>query len=134
MIAMWVIWFLAIYGLSTILIDLMKHWNQYYHQVREVNIHLLVFNSETRLEDTIRSLSSLSQLEGRPIHLTVYDFGSTDHTAQMIDYLQRYNPYLIEKISILDQNQVQEDLQKAVTTIDLRQGLGPRDSSGAVVV
>ena len=134
MIAMWVIWFLAIYGLSTILIDLMKHWNQYYHQVREVNIHLLVFNSETCLEDTIRSLSSLSRLEGRPIHLTVYDFGSTDHTAQMIDYLQRYNPYLIEKITILDQNQVQEDLQKAVTTIDLRQGLGPRDSSGAVVV
>jgi hypothetical protein len=122
-IAMWVMWFLAIYGLSAILIDLCKRWNAFGQQFQELKVQMLVYNSETNLEGAVRSIVSVSRLEGRPVHLTVYDFGSTDNTAKILEHLETYYPYLLQQVTVVSQ----EEVQKTDHTIDLRQGFCPAE-------
>lgn len=128
MIAMWVIWLLAIYGLSTILIHLLIRWNPYVKQGEEqLHVHLLLYNSETCLEGSIRSLVNLSRLKGQPLHLIVYDFGSTDNTVKILDTMQKEYPFLFEQVQMINREPLQlisaDEKQHPLLTIDLRQGL-----------
>ncbi|WP_240675890.1 glycosyltransferase [Ammoniphilus sp. CFH 90114] len=126
---MWVIWLLAIYGLSTILVHLFVRWNEYFVQGEdELRVHLLLYNSEKCLEGSIRSLVHLSRLKGQPLQLIVYDFGSTDNTVKMLETLQKENPFLFDQVEILNRGpfhlvSMEEEQSQARLTIDLRQGL-----------
>lgn len=132
MIAMLVIGLLATYGLTTILAHLMIRWNPYYKQNDdELHVHLHVYNSETCLEGAIRSLVHLSRIQGRPLHMIVYDYGSTDSTAQILGTLQKETPFLFDQVEVVTSGQiswVSVDQEVVVTpsfmTIDLRQGFG----------
>lgn len=129
MIAMWVIWLLAIYGLTTILIHLFMRWNTFYEQEQEeLRVHLLLYNSEKCLEGAIRSLVHLSHLRGQPLHLIAYDFGSTDNTVKILNALQKENPFLFDQVQISNRGPfslvtMDEEESQRLKTIDLRQGL-----------
>lgn len=130
MIATWVIWLFAIYGVSAILVHLFIRWNQYSKEgERELRVHLLVYNSEQCLEGSIRSLVNLSRLKGLPLHLVVYDFGSTDNTGKILDTLQKEHPFLFDHIEIVNRSpyqllSIEDSPTQPLLTIDLREGLG----------
>ncbi len=129
MIAMLVIWLLAIYGLTTILTHLMMRWNPYYKQGDdELRVHLHVYNSETCLEGAIRSLVHLSHTQGRPLHMIVYDYGSTDSSEQILGALQKETPFLFDQVEVVSRGQislvsVDQEEPSSHMTVDLRQGL-----------
>jgi hypothetical protein len=127
-IGWWMTCILAIYGLCTILIQLLKRWNKYYANLEVMHVQLLLHNSESSLEGVVRSLVQLSLLEGRPLHLIVYDYGSTDNTTKILTTIQKTNPFLFEQIhrGSFRRPQLQwvnaEHISTPPLTIDLRQG------------
>jgi hypothetical protein len=128
-ISSWVTWLLAIYGVCTILIQFMRRFNKYYSNLEILRVQLLLYNSESSIEGVIRSLINLSHLEGRPLHLMVYDYGSTDSTKDILETLQKVNPFLFEQIHVGSTGKYHihfvtvEEVSSAPMTIDLRQGL-----------
>ena len=130
MIATWVTWLLAIYGLAAILIQFFKKMNKYYDQVATLQVKLLVYNSETCLEGAVRSLANLSRLDGRPIQMLVYDFGSTDSTAEILYNLEKDHPFLFQHIDVITTEiqpyslvSMEDKIGQSSVIIDLRQNL-----------
>lgn len=129
MIAMLILWLLAVYGLSTVLIHGMMRWNRFNHAQQELKVQLLLYNSECCLEETIRSLVHHSRLQGRPIQLVIYDYGSTDQTQRILRNFKKENPFLVDQMEWVTSQDVhfisvKQENPHSYMTIDLRQGGG----------
>jgi hypothetical protein len=87
-----VVWLLAAYGCSSLLVTLLDKWAlraqwratqpQYHYQV-------LVYNSELFLESVVRRLLCRSYVQGTPIRISFVDFGSTDDTLKIAEVFER---------------------------------------------
>lgn len=82
------LWVLALYGVSTLLIHIGK---RLHHSRRKTGIHYCLYtcNSQNSIEWMIRYLARLAFLEGRSFRFTVYDYGSSDDTLAILEYLKR---------------------------------------------
>jgi len=87
-----VVWMLAAYGCSSLLVAVMNRLAmRVMVAAGEPHLHYLVllYNSEHSLEGIVRCLQHRSALQGRPIHISFVDFGSTDDTVQMTQIFER---------------------------------------------
>lgn len=110
-----VIWVLAAYGCSSLLVMLLDRWANRMSSSADFpcdHYRLLVRDSEQVLEATIRKLLFRSYWSGRPIHITLQDEGSIDDTPLMAALYKRY-PYCW-----MDDGG--DSVSRAAITIDLR--------------
>ncbi|MFY0543145.1 glycosyltransferase family 2 protein [Brevibacillus sp. H7] len=87
-----VVWMLAAYGCSSLLVTLLNRLaDQAIVRAGEPHLHyeVLLYNSEHCLEGTVRRLMSRSVLQGRPIQISFVDFGSTDDTLKITTVFER---------------------------------------------
>lgn len=96
----WIIWLLAGYGSTALIVSLFYHWGWGLVSRRRhpYQVKMLLYNSQASFEWAIRLVQQHSEMEGRPVELVVYDYGSTDHTREMLKIWQRKNPYLIYQV------------------------------------
>jgi hypothetical protein len=91
-----VVWMLAAYGCSSLLVALVNRFavRAMMMSAGEPHLHyrVLLYNSEHSLEGVVRCLKHRSVLQGRPIHISFVDFGSTDDTLQITQIFERH-PY-----------------------------------------
>lgn len=91
------LWVLALYGVSTLLIHIGK---RLHHSRRKTGIHYCLYtcNSQNSIEWMIRYLARLAFLEGRSFRFTVYDYGSSDDTLAILEYLKRDGLFIEVKL------------------------------------
>lgn len=102
MLKTWIIWLLACYGFAVLLIHFWRKWGYFYQGKHPLRVQLLLHNSQSSLEWIVRSLMQKSRVEGRPVELTVYDYGSTDDTPKILQLMQRKEPFLVSGIKKVD--------------------------------
>jgi hypothetical protein len=111
-----VIWLMAAFGCSSLLVMLFDRWaNRMSSGAESPDEHyrLLVHNSEQVLERVVRSLLFRSYWSGRSIRITLQDEGSIDDTKLIAALYERY-PYCWMEVT-------QEGAGKTTAiTIDLR--------------
>jgi hypothetical protein len=124
-VAMWIVWLLAIYGFCTIFVLLLQKWNGYHTPIQVLSIKLLLYNSESSLEGVVRSFAELSSLSGQSLFIHAYDFGSDDLTVNILTKLAQECPHLIQEVhynAALDSLNDQVSTEKeSWVVIDLRQ-------------
>ncbi|WP_407653466.1 glycosyltransferase family 2 protein [Brevibacillus ruminantium] len=87
-----VIWLLAAYGGSSLLVGLIDCWmRRMKHTVPPTYEHyrLLLFNSGDVVEQVVRKLQFRSYVRGVPIRISYQDDGSVDDTLRIMTVLER---------------------------------------------
>ncbi|GAB7389206.1 hypothetical protein BSNK01_30440 [Bacillaceae bacterium] len=84
MILTWIVWMLAIYGVSHLTVLLLKRFTIGKRAQGKAHYLLLLQNSQSSVEWAVRTLRRQSALEGRDFSLTYVDFGSTDDTMEIV--------------------------------------------------
>lgn len=113
-----VVWLLAAYGCSSLLVMLADKWADRMSSSNESpheHYRLLVRDSEQVLERVIRRLLFRSYWSGKPIRISLIDLGSSDETKRISSKYGRY-PY---SFYLLDDEQ--EGASQTDIIIDLRQ-------------
>ncbi|KQL46537.1 glycosyl transferase family 2 [Brevibacillus choshinensis] len=113
-----VIWLLAAYGCSSLLVMLADKWADRMSSSNEPPLEhyrLLVRDSEQVLERVIRRLLFRSYWSGKAIRISLIDLGSSDETKRICSTYGRY-PY---SFYLLDDEQ--EGYSQTDIIIDLRQ-------------
>lgn len=114
-----IVWLLAAYGCSSLLVMLADKWADRMSSSNEpphMHYRLLVRNSEQVLEHVIRRLLFRSYWSGKPIRISLIDSGSTDETKRISKTYKRY-PYALQLID----DEHEEPSQTNTIIIDLRQ-------------
>lgn len=109
------VWMLAAYGCSSLLVTLLRWFKlRPFAGVGESFVHyqVLLYNSEHSLESVVRRLMNTSVLHGTPIQISLIDYGSTDDTLKISAVLERR-----DFVFTADAN---PDTKKHPITIDLR--------------
>lgn len=92
MIEEFVVWLMAAYGCSSLLVTLVNRLAvREFTSAGEPHVHyqVLLYNSEHCLEGVVRRLMNRSVRLGRPIQISFIDFGSTDDTLQITSIFER---------------------------------------------
>ncbi|MED4911319.1 glycosyltransferase family 2 protein [Brevibacillus centrosporus] len=113
-----VVWLLAAYGCSSLLVMLADKWADRMSSSNESpheHYRLLVRDSEQVLERVIRQLLFRSYWSGKPIRISLIDLGSSDEAKRISSKYGRY-PY---SFYLLDDEQ--EGASQTDIIIDLRQ-------------
>lgn len=113
-----VVWLLAAYGCSSLLVMLADKWAERMSSSNEPpyeHYRLLVRDSEQVLERFIRRLLFRSYWSGKPIRISLIDSGSSDETKRISRMYGRY-PY---SFYLLDDEQ--EGASQTDVIVDLRQ-------------
>ncbi|MDT3417909.1 hypothetical protein QO009_003823 [Brevibacillus aydinogluensis] len=87
-----VVWLLAAYGCSSLLVTLANRWiSRMAVRADQSCVHyrLLLGNSEQVLEYAVRRLHARSYWSGTPIRISYVDYGSTDDTCGITAVLKR---------------------------------------------
>jgi hypothetical protein len=90
-----VVWLLAAYGCSSLLVMLADRWANRMSSGAERSYEhywLLVQDSEQVVERAVRRLMNRSYWSGKPIRISLIDDGSVDDTAKIAAVYERY-PY-----------------------------------------
>jgi hypothetical protein len=85
----YLLWGLAIYGLTALCIQL-KKWIYRPQHLSPKHYYLLTYNSEHDIEWFLRSLSQWSKLEGQNMYLYIVDSGSEDDTISIVERLEKH--------------------------------------------
>jgi hypothetical protein len=89
----WVLWLIALYGLTTAWIQL-HQWLHCPKDKEPVQFLLYTYNSQGKVEWIIRSLSQLAKLEGRSCQFYLIDSGSQDDTLKIIERLNKQHMFI----------------------------------------
>lgn len=95
-----VVWLLAAFGCSSLLVMLLDRWaNRMSSGAESPDEHyrLLVHDSEQVLERVVRRLLFRSYWSGRPIRITLQDEGSVDDTKRIAALYERYPYFWLEE-------------------------------------
>ncbi|QRG70820.1 glycosyltransferase family 2 protein [Brevibacillus choshinensis] len=114
-----IIWLLAAYGCSSLLVMLTDKWADRMSSSNEPpheDYRLLVRDSEQVLERVIRRLLFRSYWSGKPIRISLIDSGSNEETKRISSAYGRY-PY---SVLLFDEGH-QEPSSLNTIIIDLRQ-------------
>ncbi|MCF6093399.1 hypothetical protein L1765_05230 [Microaerobacter geothermalis] len=82
-----ILFLLAVYGLTSIVIQLISYFQWGFHPTTTKHYTLLIYQSQRNIEAVMRSLYSWSRLKGIPISITIIDFGSTDDSLKIVQRL-----------------------------------------------
>lgn len=96
-----VVWLLAAFGCSSLLVMLLDRWaNRMSSGAESPDEHyrLLVHDSEQVLERVVRRLLFRSYWSGRPIRITLQDEGSVDDTKRIAALYERYPYFWLEEV------------------------------------
>ncbi len=93
------VWLLAAYGCSSLLVELLKRCSlrlevQGNRRTSTIHYRLLLYNSEHLLEGVVRRLLFSSVVHGKPIRISFVDYGSTDDTRKIAAVWERSDPFL----------------------------------------
>lgn len=90
-----VLYALAIYGVVSLWLQVMKYASWWYVKNKE-KIHLLILlhDSEEQVEWLYRSLHKMSRTTGRPLSFTFIDCGSKDDTLLILERLARNSDHI----------------------------------------
>ncbi|WP_139491151.1 hypothetical protein [Brevibacillus dissolubilis] len=116
MVADIVVWLLAAYGCSALLVSLCHFVLAHtLTPVAEPCVHyqLLLRNSEQSLEMVMRGLLFRASMSGRPIRISFVDEGSHDYTGKMTEIYQRTLDFLIADPAAEDGSTITIDLRNA---------------------
>lgn len=115
MIEEFLVWLLAAYGCSSLLVALFN-WLALRPFPRPgetlVYYQVLLRNSEQTIEGVVRCLMNASLLRGTPIHISFVDYGSTDDTVKITEVFERNYEFLA--------GATKPDAELTPITIDLR--------------
>lgn len=95
-----VVWLLAAFGCSSLLVMLLDRWANRMSSGAEFpdeHYRLLVHDSEQVLERVVRRLLFRSYWSGRPIRITLQDEGSVDDTKRIAALYERYPYFWLEE-------------------------------------
>jgi hypothetical protein len=87
-----VVWILAAYGCSSLLVALLNKWAlraQWHVAQPQIHYQVLVCNSEHSLENVVWRVLFRSFVQGTPIRISFVDYGSTDDTLKITAVLER---------------------------------------------
>jgi glycosyltransferase involved in cell wall biosynthesis len=90
------LWIVGIYGFCTALIHGMYELQR---KTKTIHVVLITLNNQTQIEWYLRSFIWVSWLRGRSILVTVFDAGSTDETAAIVQKLAAQRDNLKVEIS-----------------------------------
>lgn len=115
MINDFLVWLLAAYGCSSLLVSLLARFAlRSYQRAGGPLIHyqVLLHNSEQTLEGVVRRLMNDSIMSGTPIQISFVDYGSTDDTQRIKAIFERNYRYAAAT--------TEPDKELTPITIDLR--------------
>jgi hypothetical protein len=116
-----VVWLLAAYGCSSLLVSLLDRFAlRSFTRVSVggplIHYQVLLCNSEHALEGVVRRLTNASLMSGTPIQISFVDYGSNDDTLKIAAIFER-NYRFAAAIT-------EPDKEIAPITIDLRRSNG----------
>ncbi|UFJ40066.1 glycosyltransferase family 2 protein [Brevibacillus humidisoli] len=91
------VWLMAVYGCSSLLVTLLERWwlrKTVCDDMPFIHYQVLLYNSEDLLEGVVRRLLYSSVVRGEPIRISFVDYGSTDDTAKIAAILRRRDEVL----------------------------------------
>lgn len=121
-------WILLVYGLAVAVVRLLyiKHvqaGQQKRSDQRSIRYVLITSNHELWVEWVVRALAGYSCLLNRPLHLSVIDDQSGDHTLGILERLGRKGRFELSIISdplIARTSTLETEAGEAQTVLDLR--------------
>lgn len=118
-----IMWMLAIYGLSVVCIQCWK-WLLHHPQAhRKSHFFVYTHNSQGQIEWAIRSLTEMARLEGREYLLYVIDQDSSDDTLLIIDRLVKtgHAILLLSEQEAVELREKDIELGEQQFTVDIRE-------------
>lgn len=103
----WIVYGLAIYGFVCLWMHVLQRTAWWYKSRKnELQIVILLQNSEAYVEWFYRSIEAMSRSTGRPIAVTFVDCGSHDHTLRILRMLTKED----HQVQIIDETQFSRQL------------------------